>query len=189
MQVYRRACVEDSAVGAACLGCDTFETVEAKHTRQIMIALPTLTFSRSHHSALLNRGSEASASFGSGGRTEAWSKDGLCDLACREGGLLPDHIANLGRNSDSDTRTTASSGRASDARAYTPVVVLDAQPPRLSASAIGMQNGHRRIDLFRARMVNQSLHSRINANLKHRARMTERPGDLRRNGSLVANSR
>jgi hypothetical protein len=53
--------VEDAVAGAA--GFGGFETVDVRHPRQITMALPTLTFSRSHHAVLFGRGSERSDCF------------------------------------------------------------------------------------------------------------------------------
>src|SRR5436190_24340679 len=60
---------EDRTAG---LGRDVFAVVTGKQPRQMMMALPSRAFSRSHHSGLVNRGSVV-APVGNGGRTAAWS--------------------------------------------------------------------------------------------------------------------
>jgi hypothetical protein len=131
---------EDRTAG---LGRDAFAIVEGRQPRQMIIALPSLAFSRIHHSVLVGRGSGAS-SFGSLGRTATWWEGLWCDSVMRRTDLFRwDGGANSCR------------GSKSGARAYTTVVVLDAHPPRLRAKANSMKNGSWRIGFYARVMVNQ----------------------------------
>jgi hypothetical protein len=142
VEVLGSACSSDFEDRNADLGRDAFAIVEGRQPRQMIIALPSLAFSRIHHSVLVGRGSGAS-SFGTLGRTATWWEGLWCDSVMRRMDLFRwDGGANSCR------------GSKSDARAHTLVVVLDAHPPRLRAMANSMKNGSWRIGFYARVMVN-----------------------------------
>jgi hypothetical protein len=159
------ACAEeDGSAGGSGFGCETSETVAAKHTLQITIALPTLTFSRSHQAVLFGFGSEGSDCFKSLGAADVWSVDNsLCATAHRAISFFFKWLADFGRVSRSDSRAIAKAGRWMDARESSPAVGLEsspavgleAQPPRFRP--IIMISSDRRMILYHALMVNRSL--------------------------------
>jgi hypothetical protein len=113
------------------------------------VALRSLAFSRIHHSALVNRGSWVSSSAG-------------LDLAKGAAGLISNAALAFFRRWDAAGNEGQANSRLrsrSEPRAQTPVVLLEAQPPRVTVKARRTIKGSRRIRFYARGMVNRTLKS------------------------------